>query len=335
MSDSLDAIGSVSLWHRRRLLQAAALLPAGLLLGCGPQPEPTLRVASNVWPGYEFLYAARDSGLLDGAAVKLVELLSATDVLQALSADALEGGALTLDEVLSARAGGIDLRVVAVLDISAGADALLARPDIEKLVDLRGRRIALEQTAVGALLLDAALREAGLEPADVRLLYRTSDQLRAAYEGGEADAVVTFEPVRSQLLATGARSLFDSRAIHGRIVDVLAMRPRALEQSPRAVRALVAGHFEMVARFRREPDTLAPQLAGRLGMSASEAVAAYTGLELPDVAGNRALLEGRSPVLEQSAAELGRVMLQARLLPMMPSLDGLADARWLPASGAI
>lgn len=334
MTSSPVSNGPAPRWRRRRLLQAAALLPVGALFGCGPQAEPTLRIGSNVWPGYEFLYAARDQGMLAGASVKLVELLSATDVLQALAADALEGGALTLDEVMTARAGGIDLRVVAVLDVSAGADALLVRPDIERLSDLRGRRIALEQTAVGALLLDAALREAGLQPTDVQLLYRTIDQHLASYTGGEADAVVTFDPQRSQLLAAGARSLFDSRAIPGRIVDVLAMRPRALEHSPRAVRALVAAHFAMLAQFRREPQRLAAQLAGRLGVAEAEVPAAYDGLELPGLDENHALLAGRPPALEQSAAELGRVMLQARLLPMLPSPDGLADARWLPSPEA-
>lgn len=310
------------------------MLSAATLLGCEVALEPRLRIGTNVWPGYEFLYAARDSGLFDGSAVKLVELLSATDVLQALAADALEGGALTLDEVLSARASGIDLRVIAVLDVSAGADALLARPDIGSLADLRGRRIALEQTAVGAVLLAAALQRAGLEPADVQMVYCTVDRHLEIFHRGEVDAVVSFDPARSQLLAEGAVSLFDSREIPGQIVDVLAVRPQVRESRPRALRQLVAGHFTLLEQFQRAPQQLAPQLAKRLGLDAEATLASFDGLRLPDLKENHALLSGQPAPLAQTAAELGRVMLQAKLLPIAAPLDGLIDARWLPALGA-
>ncbi len=321
-------------WSRRHFLRASALLSAATLFGCEVALEPRLRIGTNIWPGYEFLYAARDSGLFDGSAVKLVELLSATDVLQALAADALEGGALTLDEVLTARAGGIDLRVIAVLDVSAGADALLVRPDIATLADLRGRRIALEQTAVGAVLLAAVLQRAGLEPADVQMVYRTVDRHLDVFRSGDVDAVVSFDPARSQLLAAGAVSLFDSREIPGRIVDVLAVRPQVLESSPRAVQRLVAAHFTMLEQFQRAPRQLAPQLARRLGLDAAATLAAFDGLRLPDLAENHALLAGQPAPLAQTAAELGRVMQQAKLLPIAVPLDGLIDACWLPAARA-
>lgn len=316
---------------RRRLLQVAALLPAAQLFGCGKPLEPLLRIGTNIWPGYELLYVARDTGLLDGASIKLVELLSATDVLQALSANTLEAAALTLDEVLTARASGIDLQVVAVLDVSAGADALLARPGIGSLAELRGCSIALEQTAVGAVLLATALRRAGLQPTDVKMVYRTVNHHVEAYRSGAVDAVVSFEPARSQLLAAGAHSLFDSGDMPGLIVDVLAVRPEAMKQSPKAVRALVAGHFAALARFRREPQPLLAPIAARLGLAEADALAAFDDLQFPDVEGNRQLLEGHPAALVQTAAELAAVMLQVGLLPRPAPLAELIDARWLPA----
>lgn len=319
-------------WHRRQLLRAIACLPLLGLAGCGAAIERRLRIGTNVWPGYEFLYAARETGLLDHSSVKLVELLSATDVLQALAADTLEGGALTLDEVLTARAGGIDLRVVAVLDVSAGADALLVRRGIETLADLRGRSIALEQTAVGAVLLAAALRGAGLAPSDVRMVYRTVDRHLDAFVSGEVDAVVSFDPARSQLLAAGAVALFDSRAIPDQIVDVLAVRPRAMQESPNAVRTLVAAHFTLLQQFRDAPQQVAPLLAARLGLSVADTLASYADLRLPDLAENHKLLGGRPAPLQQSAADLVRLMVQASLLPVPVSTDGLIDPDWLPAS---
>lgn len=89
---------------RRRFLAAAGAaataLGLGNLAGCRPVAAP-LRIASNLWPGYQPLYLAHDLGWLDHDAVRLIELLSATDCMQALIAGTVEGAGLTLDEVLA------------------------------------------------------------------------------------------------------------------------------------------------------------------------------------------------------------------------------------------
>ena len=41
------------------------------------------------------------------------------------------------------------------MNISAGADALVVKPQIKQASDLRGKRIGVEQTAVGAYLLSS------------------------------------------------------------------------------------------------------------------------------------------------------------------------------------
>jgi NitT/TauT family transport system substrate-binding protein len=50
---------------------------------------------------------------------------------------------------MTARADGLDLRVVLVLDVSAGADAVMVKPHVRGLSDLAGKRI-LDVLAVRA-----------------------------------------------------------------------------------------------------------------------------------------------------------------------------------------
>jgi ABC-type nitrate/sulfonate/bicarbonate transport system substrate-binding protein len=121
--------------NRRRSLSylaAAAALP--WLSGCSDPPSP-LNVGTIVFPGYELLFLAREQGLLPEPGIRLVELLSSTDNLRLLAAGRLQAATLTLDEVLTARADGLDLRVVLVLDLSdlAGKrilDVLAVRADV-------------------------------------------------------------------------------------------------------------------------------------------------------------------------------------------------------------
>ncbi len=313
---------------------ALILLILGLA-GCGGHPAPgPLRVGSNVWPGYEPLYLARTTGGLDPEQVHLVELPSATAVMHQMLAGNLEGACLTLDEALLLRAQGEDLRVVAVMDFSDGADALLARPSVPTLAALRGKRIGVEHTAVGAVLLDGALEAAGLEPGEVELVHLPVDEHEAAFLAGRVDAVVTFEPVRSRLLAQGARVLFDSGRLPGRIMDVLVLRAAALAARPEAARALVAGYFRGLAFLREHPREAARIMARRLGVPPERVQGLFAGLKLTGLADNRLQLLGHPAPLQVTAEGLARLMRRHELLERLPPLEGLVDGRLLPLPAA-
>jgi NitT/TauT family transport system substrate-binding protein len=298
------------------------------LSGCS-QSEPQLRIASNVWPGYELLYLAKAKHYFSEPQIRLVEVPSATVCIKSLAAGTIEGAMLTLDEVLTARAQGLDLKVIAVLDVSLGADVLLARPGIDTVQDLQGKKIGVEQSAVGAVMLDAALQSAGLTPADVETIYMTVNKHVDAYQQKKVDAVVSFEPVKSQLLQQGAKTLFSSAEIPGRVIDVLAVLPSAIDNSPRAVAELVSSHFRAREYFLHNQQTAAMILAKRLQLAPNEVPASYEGLELPDLHANIDYLAGNQPKLQQSIVELARIMQDANLLSKTVSLDNMINGRFL------
>lgn len=104
--------------------------------GCKWGADKPIAIAAQVWPGYEPMFLARSEGWLDAERVHLLETASATESLQALRDGTVDGAALTLDEVLKARATGLSLSVVMIFDLSAGADMLVARAGITTLADL-------------------------------------------------------------------------------------------------------------------------------------------------------------------------------------------------------
>ncbi|MDH5694463.1 MAG: ABC transporter substrate-binding protein [Gammaproteobacteria bacterium] len=319
---------------RRQFLGRSVNLIAGLtILGSGivscVRKEPPLRIASNVFPGYEFLFLARERNYFASETVRMVELPSASVCIEALAAGTVEGACLTLDEVLSAREQGLELKVVTVLDISMGADMILAKPEIKTLRQLKGRKVGVEQSAVGAVMLHAALVKAGLTPGDIEIIHMNVNRHRDAYLNGDVDALVTFEPVISQLADKKTSKLFTSAAIPGRIVDVIAVRPEAIENSPEAIRRLVAGHFKALAEFRSQPAKASEVLAKRMKITPQEVPQTYSGIELPDAASNRGMMEGLNPGLESDARELAKIMVSAGLLKNMVETKGLVDGRFV------
>lgn len=316
--------------RRQFITLLGGLALAQTLPGCEWFDQP-VSIATIVWPGYEPMFLARDKGWLNTQQVHLLEMASATDSLQALAEGKADGAALTLDEVLKARAAGLALSVVMIFDISAGADMLIARSGIKQLADLKGRRIGFEPGTVGELTLTEALQLAGLTKDDIKPVRINTDKHREAWIGNEVDAIATYEPVAGQLLGLGGVRLFDSRQIPNTIVDVLAIRDEVLDLChANAIRHLIAAHFRALDYLNRNPQDAAYRMATHIGLPAAKVLTAFKGLVLPDSANNYRWLSGASPELLVCAGKLSDVMVRNQLLKRNDTLSSLIRSDFLP-----
>jgi len=318
--------------NRRRFLTAlCAFAGVPAVLTCTSKNIPPLTIASHVWPGYELMFLARKEGWLpDPQELTLVETDSATASLNALAQGKVMGAALTLDEVLRARDQGVPLTAVLVFDVSAGADMLLAKPGIETLADLLGKRIGVEQSAVGALMLEKALQAAHLSLTDIITVPVRFDEHVSAWQDNRVDALITFAPVATQLLERDAQRLFDSRDIPDTIFDVLAIRSEFLDTHAETVKKLISGHFKAREHLLHNPQDASYRLAARLGLSGPEVLSSYQGLELPDSKNNHKFLATPKGNLLTVATNLSTLMASAGFLSQQVSLDNLVSPEFLP-----
>jgi NitT/TauT family transport system substrate-binding protein len=304
----MNAIARKTPW----LLGCAALLAA--LLGCMREPEPALRIGTNVWIGSEPLYLARDLGHLDLGAVQLVEYPSASEVLRAYRNQAIDGMVISLDELFSLAVDGLQPRAILVVDVSHGADAVVGRRGMRSMQDLRGRPVAVESGALGAFVLSRALALNGMQAADVKVVHLESNEQPSAFEKGQIDGAVTFDPYRVQLLRGGATTLFDSTEIPGEIVDLVAVRASVLEKQPNAVRALLSGWFRALEYMNVDPVGSAHRMGIRQQTSGEQFLAALKGLHIPSRDENLRMLGGAAPELALTGRRLMGLMLEAKLL---------------------
>jgi NitT/TauT family transport system substrate-binding protein len=322
--------------HNRTANHCILILKITLLIlailvgaGCTHEPQMPLRIGTNVWPGYEPLYLARELGYYPQESVRLVEYSSASEAIRAFRNRAIDAAALTLDEVLLLAETTSDLSVVLVLDISNGGDVILAQPTLSGLRDLKGKQVGLEASALGAYVLTRALQTVNLTPNDVRPVSLEVSEHERAFKDRRVDAVVTFEPVRTKLLKAGARQLFDSSRIPGEIVDVLVVRRTFLEQHRAQINQLVRSWFKSLDFIQKERSRAASLMAPRERITADDFQKALLGLHIPDIAENRSMLTGPAPTLIPPAQQLGRVMLANRLIERSPELKGLFDGSFV------
>ena len=310
----------------------ASILLLFFLSGCDDRSAAPLRVGLTLWPGYEPLYLASSLGYLDSAQVTLVDTTSPQGSIQGLRNGDLDAAALTLDEVLLLVDQDVPLQVVLLFDYSNGGDAILADNAITGVAGLKGRRVGLESSALGTYLLSRALEGQGMSLDAVERRYIKVGDQQQAMASGEVDAVVTFDPVRSQLLAEGAREIFTSREIPREIIDVLAVHRDALQQHPERVRHLVAAWYRALGYLEVQPQTAYETMGRRLKQDKAGVEQSFSGIELLDHTDNQRLL-GRgafepSPV-SASATGLAYIMVGQQMLHDLPDIDALFSAEYL------
>ena len=310
--------------------QGLALAACALFALAACQPVPPMRVGAHVWPGYEFMYLAQAEGWLPPGRVAFFDTHTASGSLEGLRSGRLDAAALTLDEVLLGRAEGIDLTVVLVFDVSVGADKLLARPEVTDLAGLRGRRIGVETSALGELVLFHALASAGLSRDEVIVQPIDGRHEQAWRDASLAlDALVTYEPTASRLEAEGLGVLFDSSVMQDSIVDVLAVRTEMLERHHASIEALARGHFRGLQALRSNQQDTAYRLASRLGMTGHEVLSVYRGLRLPNLAANRQYLHPVDGHLRKVAQEMAAWMVATGRLQQPDTLRDLVSDHWV------
>lgn len=297
-----------------------------VLLGCTPDIEFPLRIGSNQWIGYEPVYLARTLNWLPEDKVRLVEMRSATQVLDQIMAGNLEGGMLTLDEVLTLLEKGVDMKIVTLMDFSDGADVLIARSGM-RLEDLEGKRIGVENTAVGAILLDAALQEAELTLAEIQIISVQVDDHAEVFQQRIVDAIVTFEPTRSVLLNSGAAQVYDSSRIPGRIIDVLAIRKDVLNRQAENVSILLAAYFKALEYLSENPEQGYADIAPRLHLPVEDVRASYAGIKMLNQSMTR---DWMNCWLDQQASDLNRLMVDRGLMGSVVDVNGLSEPAFLP-----
>ncbi|MCX4189759.1 ABC transporter substrate-binding protein [Methylophaga sp. OBS3] len=289
-------------------------------MSCKPANEPTLKVGNIPWAGYEVLHLARALDLYPEDRIKLIELSSSTETLRALRHGQLDVGALTLDEVLRLSEQIDDLQILLITDISNGADKIIGGPNVNKLSDLKGKRIGVEEGAVGAYLLFQALQKAELTVDDITVVPSTVNQHFSLMQKRQIDAVVTFDPTGYKLQELGYKLLIDSQHIDSKIMDVLVARKSVLQTHPESLQLLIDNYWPALDYLKQHPKEAHSIIAPRLGVSVSQLGSLYQQLILPDKQESQRIMETALPSYIQ---QTGEFLLQQGLLTQIPDSPSL------------
>jgi NitT/TauT family transport system substrate-binding protein len=129
------------------------------------------------------------------------------------------------------------------MDVSHGGDVILGKPEITYMKALKGKRVGVEATSLGASFITRALERNGISVKDIQVVSLELTEHERAYKQGNVDAVFTFGLAEIKLLVAGVRSLFDSSQITGKIVDIIAVITEVTANYFDTIKSLINGRF--------------------------------------------------------------------------------------------
>lgn len=153
--------------------------------------------------------AAEDSPI----AVKLQKFGNWSDLTDALNAGRIDGASVLIQLAMSAKSKGVDLKVVALGH--KDGNVVVASNKIEKVEDLKGKKIAIPSTQSSHfILVQEALKRGNLTPSDVKIVQLAPTEMPFSLASGAVDAYCVAEPFGAQTAARGlGRVLFDSKEL--------------------------------------------------------------------------------------------------------------------------
>ncbi|RKG30079.1 sulfonate ABC transporter substrate-binding protein [Acinetobacter tianfuensis] len=212
------SIHSTHFWAKTLLLSSAAAALM-MLTGCSKQ-QTEEQVTLNIgFQKYGLLPILKERGVLDealqkqGVNVKWVEFPAGPQLLEGLNVGSVAFGEAGEAPPIFAQAANSNLVYVANQPAAPKAEALIVQKDskIQRIQDLKGKRVALNKGSNVHYLLLKLLEANQLTLDDIKVVYLPPSDARAAFEKGAVDAWVIWDPffaaaeqqIGARVIATG------------------------------------------------------------------------------------------------------------------------------------
>jgi NitT/TauT family transport system substrate-binding protein len=273
---------------------AAAGLAAGSLLAA------PLKVAYSDWPGWTAFAIAEQKGWFKEAGVD-VELLwfEYGPSMEAYTAGKVDAVMVTNGDGLVTGAGGAKNIAILITDYSNGNDMIVAKPGIESVKDLKGKKVGIEVGFVEHLLLLKALESAGLSESDVEIVPTPTGQTPQVLASGQVDAIGAWQPNSGGALKAvpGSKAIFTSANVPGLIYDTVSVSPQSLAER-RAEWVKFVGVWDKIVAYLADPATRADGvkiMAAKAGVDAATYSEFLPGTKFLPLAEGAKILASKEP----------------------------------------
>ena len=329
--------------NRRSALQAGAAtllvtsaLSRALAADIPTKPEAgAIKMGIEPWLGYGIWYIAAKKGIFKAHGLDDVEIVNFTtdaDLNAALASGQLQCGNIATHTSMAFAAAGLPIKIVALLDVSMTADAIISAGAVGSIADLKGKQIAFEEGTTSDILLNYALAANGMSISDIQKVPMPAADAGTALLAGRVPVAVTYEPYISLAKAQSdkVKLLYSAGQDPGLISDVFIVRDEFVSQKPGQIVALLKSWEAALADYRANTTEGRAIISEAVGAKPEELATGFDGVTYYSLAENKTELSGN--FLHKVVPEVKAAATKAGLLTKDVDLATLIDSRFMDAA---
>ena len=292
-----------------------------------------ITVEPTVAAGLLRVAAARGLFGQQGLSAHISSVSAPAETQRALAAGTADAAVVSTEDALSLAESGLPIRIVLLLTSSAAADAILARPGVDGVAGLSGRRVAYVPGSGGDLLLRVALAENAVVPMAVQLVPVAARESGLLLGRGAVDAeVVTGAGSAAALaLAPDLVTLYAAGDRPGLLAQVLVVREDVMRDRPGQLLALVRTWQALYALEREQPQAIAAALAAVNRWTPERAATELPGSTVYDLAANGVDLLPGGEYYDTTISTVSAIATQAGLIHGRVDPRALIDGSFVQA----
>jgi sulfonate transport system substrate-binding protein len=257
-----------------------------------------------------------------GIDVTWTEFPAGPQLLEALNVGSIDFGTVGEAPPIFAQAAGAKLVYVGNEPPAPASEAILVPKNspIKSVVELKGKKVALNKGSNVHYLLVKALEKAGLRYTDIETVFLPPSDARAAFERGSVDAWVIWDPfLAAAETQIGARVLADGKGIVSNHQFYLAATAYA-DRRPDVVRIVLEELGKIDEWGKKNPKEVAAFLAPAIGLDVATVELAALRYSY-----------GVAPISPGVIAEQQKIADTFTELKLIPKKLDVKEAAWAPA----
>jgi len=256
----------------------------------------TFKVGLNSWTGYQVALYAQESGIFrkHGLDVEFIRFLNQQDNIRATMRGSQDASFVPLSEVTQVDSSEETPVFVMVVDISAGSDGIAARPEINSVKDLKGKKVSAKLSTVSHLVLLEALQANQMSPQDVEIADVINERGIKLLKDGEISASTLWEPTMTKTAKeVNGKVIFTTADVDSLVIDGFATRSSLINTRQDELVSFMKSWLEVMQAIDTKPQEVFASVAKQLKMTTEDFAEDYRGLKKGDLAMNRRMFEGK------------------------------------------
>ena len=309
-----------------------ALSVAAGMMSLAHAQETKVSVAISGWTGFAPLTLAKEAGIYKKNGLDVtIRKVPQKDRHLAIASGDVQCAATTVETWIVWNMNGVATTQLFKMDQGMGADGIVAKNGIEKVVDLKGKTVGVSAPGTNPhFTLSWILKKNGLTLKDVKTVTLEPAQAANAFISGNSglDAAVTYEPYLSQVRAKpeAGKLIADSKQ-YPMVFDTFGCTPKFIKENPAAAKALTESYFEALEMIDKDKAKAFAIMGADVKQSPEQFEKSQANIRWADRDANIKFFNGEIQAFNKEAAVLLQEIGVIKSAPT--NLDSLFDTQFL------